>query len=109
MTDTFMFCIGLVIAILLLVMLAQKIRIAYPIILVIGGLLLSLVPGLPQVNIDPELIFIIFLPPLLYEAAWYISWKELWRWRRVISSFAFLVVLITSLVVAVVSNAIIPG
>jgi monovalent cation/hydrogen antiporter len=109
MTDSFMFCIGLVLAILLLVMLAQKIKTAYPIILVIGGLLLSLIPGLPRVSIDPELIFIIFLPPLLYEAAWYTSWKDFWRWRRVISSFAFLVVLITSLVVAIVSNAIIPG
>jgi Na+/H+ antiporter len=109
MTDKFMFCIALVIAILLLVMLAQKIKIAYPIILVVGGLLLSLIPGLPVVNINPELIFIIFLPPLLYEAAWYTSWKDFWRWRRVISSFAFLIVLLTSLLIAVVSNAIIPG
>ncbi|RYZ36555.1 MAG: Na+/H+ antiporter, partial [Sphingobacteriales bacterium] len=109
MTEQFMFCIGLVIAILLLVMLAQKIKIAYPIVLVVGGLLLSLLPGLPQMNIDPELIFIIFLPPLLYEAAWYTSYKEFWRWRRVISSFAFIIVLLTSLLVAVVSNALIPG
>jgi CPA1 family monovalent cation:H+ antiporter len=109
MTDKFMFCIGLVIVILLLVMLAQKMKIAYPIVLVVGGLLLSLIPGLPLVNINPELIFIIFLPPLLYEAAWYTSWKEFWRWRRVITSFAFLIVLITSLLIALVSNAIIPG
>lgn len=109
MTDKFMFCIGLVIVILLLVMLAQKMKIAYPIVLVIGGLLLSLIPGLPQVSVDPELIFIIFLPPLLYEAAWYTSWKDFWRWRRVITSFAFLIVLITSLLIALVSNALIPG
>lgn len=109
MTDKFMFCIGLVIAILLLVMLAQKIKIAYPIILVIGGLLLSLIPELPAVKINPDLIFLIFLPPLLYEAAWYTSWKDLWRWRRVISSFAFLIVLLTSLLIAIVSNAVIPG
>src|SRR5882762_116702 len=55
------------------------------------------------------LIFIIFLPPLLYEAAWYTSWKDLWRWRRVITSFAFLIVIVTSLVVALVSSALIPG
>ncbi len=101
--------ISLVIAILLLVMLAQKLKIAYPIILVIGGLLLSLIPGIPVIDIDPELIFIIFLPPLLYEAAWYTSWKDLWRWRRVISSFAFLIVIVTSFVIALVSSAIIPG
>ncbi|HKO82667.1 MAG TPA: Na+/H+ antiporter [Chitinophagaceae bacterium] len=101
--------ISLVIAILLLVMLAQKLKIAYPIVLVIGGLLLSLIPGLPVIHIDPELIFIIFLPPLLYEAAWYTSWKDLWHWRRVISSFAFLIVIVTAFVIAIVSSTIIPG
>lgn len=104
-----MFCIGLVIVILLLVMLAQKMKVAYPIVLVVSGLLLSLIPALPRVSVNPELIFIIFLPPLLYEAAWYTSWKEFWRWRRVITSFAFLIVLITSLLIALVSSAIIPG
>lgn len=99
----------LVITILLLVMLAQKLKVAYPIILVLGGLLLSLIPGIPIIDIDPELIFIIFLPPLLYEAAWYTSWKDLWRWRRVISSFAFLIVIVTSFVIAIVSSSIIPG
>src|SRR3990170_7422865 len=109
MLDTFIQYILLVIAILLLVMLAQKLKIAYPIILVLGGLLLSIIPGIPAISIDPELIFIIFLPPHLYEAAWYTSWKALWRWRRVISSFAFLIVIVTSLVVALVSSSIIPG
>jgi CPA1 family monovalent cation:H+ antiporter len=50
------------------------------------------------------LIFIIFLPPLLYEAAWSTSWKELWRWRRIIFSFAFVVVFFTALSVAVFAN-----
>lgn len=89
--------------------LAQKLKIAYPIVLVLGGLLLSVIPGLPVVTINPELIFIIFLPPLLYEAAWFTSWKNFWRWRRVITSFAFLIVILTSLVIAVVSSTLIPG
>lgn len=94
---------------LLLIMLANKMRIAYPIMLIVCGLLVSFVPFFPSISIDPELIFVIFLPPLLYEAAWYTSWKELWRWRRVIGSFAFLIVLVTSLVVALVASSIIPG
>ena len=53
--------------------------------------------------------FIIFLPPLLFEAASEASWKELWKWRRIILSFAFLVVFITACVVALVANAILPG
>lgn len=109
MHHTFIAYIILVLVILLLVMLAQKIKVSYPILLVVAGLAISFIPGLPAMEIDPELIFVIFLPPLLYEAAWKTSWKELWRWRRVISSFAFLIVLLTSCVVAVFSNWLIPG
>ena len=90
-------------------MVADKIKVAYPILLIIAGLLISLVPGIPNVNINPEFIFLIFLPPLLYEAAWSISWKELWKWRRVILSFAFVVVFLTALSVALVANYFIPG
>lgn len=99
----------LVIIIVFLVMLANKLNTAYPIVLVIGGLLISLIPGIPTLKLNPEYIFLIFLPPLLYEAAWFTSWKNFWRWRRVITSFAFLIVIFTSLVVAVVSSHIIPG
>ncbi|MDM8176358.1 MULTISPECIES: Na+/H+ antiporter [Olivibacter] len=109
MFDHFPFYIGLLIVILLLIMLAKKLRIAYPIVLVIAGLLISFIPGLPRVHIEPELIFVIFLPPLLYEAAWATSWKELWRWRRIIVSFAFVVVFLTALSVALVANHFIPG
>lgn len=90
-------------------MLANKIKVAYPVLLVLAGLAISLIPGIPTLHIDAELIFIIFLPPLLYEAAWSISWKELWKWRRIIGSFAFLVVFFTALSVALVANYFIPG
>lgn len=109
MLENFSQYLVLIIIILFLVMLAQKLKVAYPIVLVLGGLLLCAIPGTPVVSIDPELIFVIFLPPLLYEAAWYTSWKDLWRWRRVISSFAFLIVIVTSFVVALVSSSLIPG
>ena len=90
-------------------MLAGKIRVAYPVLLVVAGLGISLLPGVPTLRIDPDLIFIIFLPPLLYEAAWAVSWKEIWRWRRIICSFAFIVVFLTALSVAYVANHFIPG
>lgn len=99
----------LLIVILFVVMLAQKIRVAYPILLVLVGLPLGFMPFLRGIEIEPDLIFVIFLPPLLYEAAWNTSWKDFWKWRRVISSFAFPVVILTSCVVALVSSAIIPG
>jgi Na+/H+ antiporter len=109
MHSTFIVYIGLVLAILFLVMLAQKLKISYPIILVLAGLVISFIPAIPAVEIDPDLIFVIFLPPLLYEAAWGTSWKELWRWRRVIGSFAFFIVILTASVVAYVSYWLIPG
>ena len=95
--------------ILFVVMLAQKIRVAYPVLLVIAGLALSFLPVLRNIEIEPELIFVIFLPPLLYEAAWNTSWKDFWKWRRVISSFAFPIVILTSSIVALISQSLIPG
>ncbi|MDQ7947534.1 MAG: Na+/H+ antiporter [Pedobacter sp.] len=103
------FLLAMVAAIVLLNMLATKLKIAYPILLVLAGLLVSFVPGLPAVKINPDLIFFIFLPPLLFEAAWSISFKEMKKWWRIISSFAFLVVFFTALSVALVANYWIPG
>lgn len=103
------FYLLLIVFIMLLVMLAKRINVAYPIILVLGGLAISLIPAMPVVEINHELIFFVFLPPLLYEAAWQTSWKEFWRFRRIISSFAFLIVILTSLVVAWVASSFIPG
>ncbi len=99
----------LILIILGLVMIANKLRLAYPIVLVLGGLALSFTSQFSNVTIDPQLVFFLFLPPLLYEAAWQVSWKEFWRWRRLIASFAFLIVIITACVVAFVSSALIPG
>ncbi|MDO3624696.1 Na+/H+ antiporter [Mucilaginibacter sp. BT774] len=105
----FPFFLMMVVAIILIIMLANKIKVAYPVLLVVAGLLISFIPGIPVLHVNPELIFIIILPPLLYEGAWAISWKELWRWRRIISSFAFVVVFLTAMSVAFVVNRIIPG
>lgn len=103
------FMLALVAAIVLIEMLATKLRIAYPVLLVVAGLLISFVPGLPKVPVDPDMIFFIFLPPLLFEAAWSISLKEMKKWYRIIGSFAFLVVLFSAFSVAVATTYIIPG
>lgn len=103
------FFLAMIAAIVLLNMWATKLKIAYPILLVIAGLIISFIPGLPAVKIDPDLIFFIFLPPLLFEASWSISFKEMKKWWRIIGSFAFLVVFFTALSVALVTNYLIPG
>lgn len=109
MIENFPFYLSLIVVIVLLIMLADKIKVAYPVLLVLAGLAISFIPGIPTMHMDPALIFFIFLPPLLYEAAWKVSWKEMWRWRRIITSFAFVVVFLTALSVAFVANHFIPG
>jgi monovalent cation/hydrogen antiporter len=56
--------------------LARRLKTPYPIVLVIGGLLLSFIPGIPRVTLNPDVIFLVVLPPLLYNAAWLTSWRE---------------------------------
>ena len=109
MQNLFIEYIFLILIILALVMVANKFRVAYPIVIVLGGLALSFIARFSKITIDPELVFFFFLPPLLYEAAWQVSWKEFWKWRRVIISFAFPIVIITSCVIAFVSHWLIPG
>ena len=103
------FYLTIIVLIVLLNIWAAKLRIAYPILLVLAGLAISFIPGLPVLHIDPNLIFFIFLPPLLFEASWSVSLKEMKKWWRIIGSFAFLVVFFTAFFVFIVSNHFIPG
>ncbi len=54
------------VAIMLLIMFANRLKVAYPILLVLGGLAISLIPNMPAITLNPDLVLIIFLPPLLY-------------------------------------------
>lgn len=93
----------------LLYLLSQRWKISYPIFLVIGGLAISFIPGVPSISVNPDIVFLIFLPPLLFEAAWYTSWNDFWKWKRSIFLLGFGLVLITSLAIAYFSVSIIPG
>src|SRR6185437_1446059 len=106
--DGLLLIVSLLFLISMLAMLSDKLRISYPILLVIAGLGISLVPGIPTIQLDPNIVFTIFLPPLLYSAAWYTSWNDFWRFRRPIGLLAFGLVLITSVAVAWFSNWLIP-
>jgi CPA1 family monovalent cation:H+ antiporter len=108
MQDNLLLVISLFFGIAFLVMLSEKLKISYPILLVISGLLISLVPGIPSISLHPDIVFLIFLPPLLYAAAWNTSWSDFWKMKRPISLLAFGLVIFTSAAVAFVSNAIIP-
>jgi Na+/H+ antiporter len=56
--------------------LARRLQLPYPIVLVIAGLVLSFIPGIPKVTLNPQIIFLVVLPPLLYAAAWFTSWRD---------------------------------
>ncbi len=109
MHHTLLYILALLFAVFLLVLLARKLKIAYPIFLVLAGLGICFIPGVPTLHLDPDLIFLIFLPPLLYEAAWYTSWNDFWKWKRPIILLAFGLVFFTSSIVAYASVALIPG
>lgn len=93
----------------LLFLLSERLKVSYPIFLVIGGLGISFIPGAPIINIDPDIAFFVFLPPLLFGAAWYTSWSDFKRWRRLIFSMAFGLVFFTSIAVAYFAGNVIPG
>ncbi len=96
-------------AMALLYLLSQRLKISYPIFLVIGGLGISFIPGIPRITVDPDMVFLIFLPPLLFEAAWHTSWNSFWKWKRSILLMGFGCVFFTSLAIAYLSVSIIPG
>jgi monovalent cation/hydrogen antiporter len=107
--DNLLLIISLLFAVSMLAMLSEKLHISYPIFLVIAGLLISVIPGVPHISLEPDLVFIIFLPPLLYAAAWNTLWHEFWFLRRPIGLLAFGLVIFTAGAVALVSHLMIPG
>lgn len=105
----FEFVILLLAAATVLIRLAWSISVPYPIVLVVGGLAIGLIPSLPELDLDPELVFVVFLPPLLHAAAWQSSPRELLAEVRPLALLAIGLVLVTMCVVAVVAHAIVPG
>jgi CPA1 family monovalent cation:H+ antiporter len=90
------------------VLLGRRLKLPYPIALVIGGLCISLIPGLPRVHINPDLVFLLFLPPLLYAAGWFTSWHDFKANLRPIFMLAFGLVLFTTFVVGIALHWVLP-
>jgi len=66
----------LLVFVVLFAALARKLQTPYPIVLVIAGLFLSFIPGIPKITLNPDVIFLVVLPPLLYYGAWLTPWRE---------------------------------
>ncbi|AWH86446.1 Na+/H+ antiporter [Flavobacterium album] len=89
--------------------LSNKYKFPFPIVLVLCGIVISVVPGLPAITLSPEVVFIIFLPPLLYYAAWNTSWHDFKGAIRPISLAAIGLVFFTTFAVAVAAHELIEG
>ena len=88
---------------------AEKIKFPFPILLVITGAILSLIPHFPVIILDPEIVFLLFLPPLLYDAASHTSWHDFKEEIVSISTLAIALVFFTTITVAIAAHYCIPG
>ena len=104
MPTTVTLVFSLLVAIVVLATIAARLHLPYAILLVLGGLLLSFIPGLPTITLDPELILFLFLPPLIYSSAWTTSWREFRATLRPILLLSVGLVLATTMVVAAVAH-----
>jgi monovalent cation/hydrogen antiporter len=100
---------ALLLAAVLLVRAADIVHLPYPIVLVLGGLVIALIPGAPHLELEPDAILLVFLPPLLMSAGWYANPRELKAESRALGGLALVLVLVTMTAVAVVAHALVDG
>src|SRR2546422_2601748 len=101
--------LALLVAVVLVGIAARRLGVPSPVLLVIGGLVIALLPGLPRVAFEPNLIFVVFIPPLLYRAALTASWRDLRANLRPISLLAVGLVVFTTIVVGGAAHTVVPG
>ena len=98
---------GLLVAIAALAVLARIVHVPYPVTLVLGGAVIGFLPGMPTVELDPDVVLLIFLPPLLYGAAFFTSVRDLRRNAKPIALLSIPLVLVTMAAVALVAHEVI--
>src|SRR3954447_20379943 len=101
--------ISLLVAVAVLSALATRIGVPYPILPVLGGLALGFMPGVPEVQLQPELVLVVFLPPLLYSGAFFANLRELRADMRTITLLSTLLVGMTAVAVAVATHMLVDG
>ncbi len=107
--DTIVLTFALLVVIVILGSLAARIQVPYAVVLVGGGMILGFIPGLPRVVLDPDLVLLLFLPPLIYSSAWFTSWQSFRRALLPIFLQAIGLVLVTTILVAVIAHALRPS
>jgi monovalent cation/hydrogen antiporter len=100
---------GLLVAVAGLSALARVLAVPYPIVLVIGGAVFGFIPGIPSVRLDPNVVLVVFLPPLLYGAAFFANLGDIRRSLRVVTLNSIGLVLVTMVLVAIVAHELVTG
>jgi len=100
---------GLLVVVAGLSLLAGHLSVPYPIVLVVGGAVLGFVPGLPEVHLEPEVVLLVFLPPLLYGASIFANFGDLRTYVRALTLNTVGLVLATMCAVAWAAHALVPG
>ena len=98
------FLVAVLAAIVALALVAKKLRIPYPVVFVLGGLVLALIPGVPTIRLEPDLVFLLFLPALIFGDGWTTDYFSFKRFYQPIFMLAIGLVIATSLVVAYVAH-----
>ncbi|MBK5271852.1 MAG: Na+/H+ antiporter, partial [Bacteroidia bacterium] len=107
--EDFKIVVFIMVILISLTAIANKRKLPYPILLVAAGLIIGFIPQLPELALDPNVVFVIILPPLLYDAASKTSWHEFKTSIRPISALAITLVFFTTVGVAVTAHYLIPG
>lgn len=107
--DQLTLLLALFVATIFLAPVATRLKLPYPVVLLVAGLAAAYIPGLPSPSISPELILPLVLPPLLFAAARRTSWREFLDNRRAIGLLAIALVLVTAFSVGVLVHALVPG
>jgi CPA1 family monovalent cation:H+ antiporter len=101
--------IAMLFAMVTLTAIARRLVVPVPIVLVLGGLALGLLPGVPDLRLEPDLVFLVFLPPILWSAAYGTSLREFKENLRPILQLAFGLVIATTVAIGTVAHALLPG
>ncbi|PWC31448.1 Na+/H+ antiporter [Azospirillum sp. TSO35-2] len=101
--------LGLLAAVVVLELAARRLRVPPSAVLVLGGIGLALVPGLPDITLDPDLTLLLFLPPLLFASAYFTVWRDFRDNLRIILQLAIGAVAFTTLIVGVVAHLVVPS
>ncbi len=107
--ENFKIIVFIMTILIILTAIANKRKLPYPVLLVAAGLIIGFVPQLPNLALDPDVIFVVLLPPLLYDAASKTSWHEFRTSIRPISALAITLVFFTTVAVAFTAHYLIPG